>query len=301
MRSSATGRYDRMWNEKESLKQEFEEFKMKNRSFAVDIESSRQEIREKEFSIDMLRSENNTLQAQIEALKKENAEVSIISDYTMRVQSSAVQLDNNEEFYRQEIKDRDVVIDRLRSDAITLRAEIDGLKRDMRSYFSRTEYEALQMKYDEVLKDRDTLREELIVAKSSSERDVSVHIESRMETFHQSLREKDVLIDKLRAENLTIKNELETLKRAVTGKASVSDGYLAEIERLRQEVLSIKSSVTDYEALKKTYDDVCKERDFVTNCWSTRPKASTRSQLTSIVIPRRIDMMSGRKNLPLTG
>ena len=258
-------RYDRMWNEKESLKKEFEEFKMKNRSFSVDIESSRQEIREKEISIDRLRSENITLQAQIEALKKENAEVSIRSDYTMRVQSSAVQLDSNEDFYRQEIKDRDAVIDRLRGDAITLRAEIDGLKRDMRSYFSRTEYEALQMKHDEVLKDRDTLREELIVAKSSSERDVSIHIESRMETFQQNLREKDVLIDKLRAENLTIKNEFETLKRDITGKASVSDGYLAEIERLRQEILTMKTSVTDYESLKRTYDDVCKERDFVRN------------------------------------
>ena len=258
-------RYDRMWSEKESLKKEFEEFKMKNRSYSVDIESSRQEIREKEISIDRLRSENITLQAQIEALKKENAEVSIRSDYTMRVQSSAVQLDSNEDFYRQEIKDRDAVIDRLRGDAITLRAEIDGLNRDMKSCFSRTEYESLQMKYDGVLEDRDTLREELIVAKSSSERDVSIHIESRMETFQKNLREKDVLIDKLRAENLTIKNEFETLKRDITGKASVSDGYLSEIERLRQEILSMKTSVTDYESLKRTYDDVCKERDFVRN------------------------------------
>ena len=258
-------RYDRMWSEKESLKKEFEEFKMKNRSYSIDIESSRQEIREKEISIDRLRSENITLQAQIEALTKENAEVSIRSDYTMRVQSSAVQLDSNEDFYRQEIKDRDAVIDRLRGDAITLRAEIDGLNRDMKSCFSRTEYESLQMKYDGVLEDRDTLREELIVAKSSSERDVSIHIESRMETFQKNLREKDVLIDKLRAENLTIKNEFETLKRDITGKASVSDGYLSEIERLRQEILSMKTSVTDYESLKRTYDDVCKERDFVRN------------------------------------
>ena len=258
-------RYDRLWNEKEALKKEFEDFKTRSRSSTVNIESSRQEIREKEFTIDRLRSENITLQAQIEALKKENAEVSIRSDYTMRVQSSTVQMDSNEEFYRQEIKDRDAVIDKLRSDTMTLRAEIDGLKRDMRSYFSRTEYEALQLKYDEVLKDRDTLREELIVAKSSSERDVSIHIESRMETFQQDLREKDALIDKLRTENLSIKNELETLKREISGKSSVSDGYLGEIERLRQEILLMKTSVTDYESLKKTYDDVCKERDFVRN------------------------------------
>ena len=258
-------RYDRLWNEKEALKKEFDDFKTRSRSSTVNIESSRQEIREKEFTIDRLRSENITLQAQIEALKKENAEVSIRSDYTMRVQSSTVQMDSNEEFYRQEIKDRDAVIDKLRSNTMTLRAEIDGLKRDMRSYFSRTEYEALQLKYDEVLKDRDTLREELIVAKSSSERDVSIHIESRMETFQQDLREKDALIDKLRTENLSIKNELETLKREISGKSSVSDGYLGEIERLRQEILLMKTSVTDYESLKKTYDDVCKERDFVRN------------------------------------
>ena len=262
---SLQSRYDSLWNEKESLRKDLEQFKSRSRTSFMNIESTRQEIREKEISIDRLRSENITLQAQIEALKKENAEVSTRSEYTMRVQSSAVQLDSNEEFYRQEIKDRDVVIDRLRSETMTLHAEIDGLKRDMRSYFSRTEYEALQMKYDEILKDRDTLREELIVAKSSSDRDVSVHIESRMESFQQSAREKDSLIDKLRSENLMIKNELETLKRDVSGKASVTDGYLGEIERLRQEILRMKTSVTDYESLKKTYDDVCKERDFVRN------------------------------------
>ena len=258
-------RYDHLWREKESLKKDFEEFKTRSRTSSVNIESSRQEIREKEVTIDRLRSENITLQAQIEALKKENAEVSTRSEYSLRVQSSSIQLDSNEEFYRQEIRDRDAVIDKLRSDTMTLRAEIDVIKRDMRSYYSRTDYEALQLKYDEVLKDRDFLREQLIDIKSNSERDVSIHIESRMESFQQGVREKDVLIDKLRSENLVIKNELETLKRDVSGKVSVSDGYLGEIERLRHEILRMQSSVTDYESLKKTYDDVCKERDFVRN------------------------------------
>lgn len=40
-------------------------------------------------------------------------DISIRFDYIMRVYISLVQLDSNEEFYCQEIKDRDVVIDKL--------------------------------------------------------------------------------------------------------------------------------------------------------------------------------------------
>ena len=258
-------RYDSIWAEKEILRKELDEMKTKTRSSSVNIESYRQEIREREITVDRLRSENITLQAQIEALKKEAADISTRSEYTMRVQSSSVQLDSNEEFYRQEIKERDIVIDKLRADTMTLHAEIDGLKRDMRAYYSRTEFEALQMKYDEIVKERDSLREQLMEVRSTSERDVSIHIESRMEGFQHEVREREALIDKLRSENLITKNELEMLKREVSGKASVTDGYLGEIERLRQEIVTLKTSSTDYETLKRTYGEVCKERDFVRN------------------------------------
>ena len=258
-------RYDSLWSEKETLRKELAEMKTKTFSSSVNVESHRQEIREKEIAIDRLRSENITLQAQIDALKKDAADVSTRSEYTMRVHTSSVQLDSNEEFYRQEIKDRDAVIDKLRSDTMTLHAEIDGLKRDMRSYYSRTEFEALQLKYDEIVKDRDALREQLLEVRSTSERDMSVHIESRMEGFQQEVREREALIDKLRSENLITRNELETLKREIGGKASVTDGYLGEIERLRQEIVTLKTSSSDYDTLKRTYEEVCKERDFVRN------------------------------------
>ncbi|KAJ7378248.1 hypothetical protein OS493_024197 [Desmophyllum pertusum] len=258
-------RYDGLWGEKETLRKELDEMKTRTRKSSVNIESYRQEIREKEIAVDRLRSENITLQAQLESLKKDAADISTSSDYTMRVHSTSVQLDSNEEFYRQEIKDRDAVIDRLRADTMTLHAEIDGLKRDMRSYYSRTEFDALKLKYDELLKERDTLREQVMEVRSTSERDMSIHIESRMGGFQQDVRDREALIDKLRSENLIIMNELETLKREVSGRSSVTDGYLGEIERLRQEILSLKTSSTDYETLKRTYEEVCKERDFVRN------------------------------------
>ena len=235
---------------------------MKTRTrYSMSTESQWQENQEKE----RLRSEIITLQAQIEALKKEAADFSTRSDYTMRVQTSSVQLDSNEEFYRQEIKDRDAVIDKLRSETMTLHAEIEGLKRDIRSCHSRTEFEALQLKNDEILKDRDTLREKLMEVRTASERDVSVHIESRMEGFQQEVRDREALIDKLRSENLIIKNELELLKREVSGKESDTDVYLKDIERLRQEIVTLKTSSSDYDTLKRTYEEVCKERDFVRN------------------------------------
>ena len=258
-------RYDSLWSEKETLRKELAEMKTRTHSSSLNVESHRQEIREKEIAIDRLRSENITLQAQIEALKKEAANISTRSDYTMRVHTSSVQLDSSEEFYRQEIKDRDAVIDKLRSDTMTLHAEIDGLKRDMGNYYSWTEFEALQLKCDEIVKDRDDLRQQLLEVRSTSERDMSVHIESRMEGFQQEVREREALIDKLRSENLIISNELETLKREIGGKASVTDGYLGEIERLRQEIVTLKTSSSDYETLKRTYEEVCKERDSVRN------------------------------------
>ena len=258
-------RYDGLWNEKETLRKELDEMRTRGRSSSVNIESYRQEIREKEVAVDRLRSENITLQAQIEALKKEAVNISTSSEYTMRVQSSSVQLDSNEEFYRQEIKDRDSVIDRLRSDTMSLQAEIEGLKRDMRACYSRTDFEALQMKHNEILKERDSLRDQLMEVRSTNERDVSIHIESRLEGYQQDVREREALIDKLRSENLVIKNELEMLKREVSGKSSVTDGYLSEIERLRHEIVTLKTWSTDYENLKRTYDEVCKERDFVRN------------------------------------
>ena len=258
-------RYDSLWSEKEVLRKELDEIKTRDRSSFVGMENYRQEIREKEIAVDRLRSENITLQAQIEALKREAADISSSSSYTMRVQSSSVQLDSNEEFYRQEIRDRDSVIDRLKSDTMTLQTEIDGLKRDMSACFSRTEFEALKMKHDEIVRERDSLREQLMEARSTSERDVSIHFESRLEGYQQDVREREALIDRLRSEDLVTKSELEMLKREVSGKSSVSDGYLGEIERLRQDIVTLKTSSSDYEALKRTYDEVCKERDFVRN------------------------------------
>ena len=258
-------RYDSLWSEKEVLRKELDEIKTRDRSSFVSMENYRQEIREKEIAVDRLRSENITLQAQIEALKREAADISSSSSYTMRVQSSSVQLDSNEEFYRQEIRDRDSVIDRLKSDTMTLQTEIDGLKRDMSACFSRTEFEALKMKHDEIVRERDSLREQLMEARSTSERDVSIHFESRLEGYQQDVREREALIDRLRSEDLVTKSELEMLKREVSGKSSVSDGYLGEIERLRQDIVTLKTSSSDYEALKRTYDEVCKERDFVRN------------------------------------
>ena len=242
------------------MRKELDEMKTRTR-YSMSTESHWQENREKE----KLRSENITLQAQIQALKKEAADISTRSDYTMRVHTSSVQLDSNEEFYRQEIKDRDAVIDKLRSDTMTLQAEIDGLKRDVRSFHSRTEFEALQLKYDVMLKDRDELRKKLMDVRTASERDVSVHIESRMEGFQQEVRDRETLIDKLRSENLIVKNELESLKREVTGKESDTDVYLKDIERLRQEIVVLKTSSADYDTLKRTYEEVCKERDSVRN------------------------------------
>ena len=242
------------------MKKELEEVKTRTR-YSMSTESQWQENQEKE----RLRSEIITLQAHIEALKKEAADFSTRSDYTTRMQTSSVQLDSNEEFYRQEIKDRDAVIDKLRSETMTLHAEIEGLKRDIRSFHSRTEFEALQLKCDEILKDRDTLREKLIAVRTASERDVSVHIESRMEGFQHEVRDREALIDKLRSENLIVKNELESLKREVSGKESDTDVYLKDIERLRQEIVTLKTSSSDYDTLKRTYEEVCKERDFVRN------------------------------------
>ena len=255
-------RYDALWGEKESIKKELEVHKVRPKSTSV--ESYRQEIREKEIAVDRMRSENITLQAQIEALKKEaGANVSSRSEYIMRVQSSPIKLDASDDFYRQEIKDRDTVIDKLRSETMTLHAEIDGLKRDMRSLYTRVDYEALQMKYDEVVKDRDALRAELIEFKSRNERDVSIHVESRVEGYQHEIRNKDILIDRLRAEKMEVQNELEVLKREVSGKASVTEGYLGEIDRLRQQVINLKTGATDYESLKRTYEEVVKERDSV--------------------------------------
>ena len=251
-------RYDGLWSENEKMRKELEEVKTRTR-YSMSTESQWQENREKE----RLRSENITLQTQIEALKKETADLSTRSDYTMKMHTSSVQLDSNEEFYRQEIKDRDAAIDKLRSETMTLHAQIEGLKRDIQSFHSRTEFEALQLKHDELLKDRDTLREKLMEVRTASERDVSVHIESRMEGFQREVRDREALIDKLRSENLIVKNELESLKREVSGKESDTDVYLKDIERLRQEIVTLKTSSSDYDTLKRTYEEVCKERDFV--------------------------------------
>lgn len=96
--------------------------------------------------------------------------------------------------------------------------------------FSRIEFEVLKMKYDEIVRERDSFCEQLMEVRLISERDVFIYFESWLEGYQQDVREREVLIDRLCLEDLVIKSELEMFKREVSGKFFVFDGYLGEIE-----------------------------------------------------------------------
>ena len=115
--------------------------------------------------------------------------------------------ENQVRIYREEIREKEVEISRLRSQGITFKAEIEGLKRDLgnqEAYLieierlkkevntlrfpdirSSTEFISLQRTYEEVCKERDSLRGQVVDIKMRGDQE---H-ENQVRIYREEIRE----------------------------------------------------------------------------------------------------------------
>ena len=181
--------------------------------------------------------------------------------------------------YREEIREKEVAMEKLRVESMSFKAEIEGLRRDLgnqEAYLieidrlkqevnalrfpdirGSAEFISLQRTYEEVCKERDALRGQVIDIKMKGEK----NLESQVKIYREQIREKEVEINRLRSEGMTFKAEIEGFKRDLGNQ----EAYLIEIERLKKEVNTLRfpdiRGSAEFISLQRTYEEVCKERD----------------------------------------
>ncbi|KAL9965814.1 hypothetical protein ACROYT_G029662, partial [Oculina patagonica] len=126
--------------------------------------------------------------------------------------------ENQVRIYREEIREKEVEINRLRSEGMTFKAEIEGYKRDLgnqEAYLieidrlkkevntlrfpdirGSAEYISLQRSYEEVCKERDGLRGQIVEIKMKGEQEMT----NQVTIYREEIREKEVEMNRLRSE-----------------------------------------------------------------------------------------------------
>ena len=189
-------------------------------------------------------------------------------------------LENQIRIYREEIREKEVEINRLRSEGMTFRAEIEGYKRDLgtqEAYLieidrlkkevdtlrfpdirGSAEFISLQRTYEEVCKERDGLRGQVVDIKIKGEQTM----ESQVKMYREEIREKEVEMNRLRTEIMTFKAEIEGLKRELATTKQRSE---IEIERVKKESsvvsVSVIRSSAEFVSLQRSYEAICQESD----------------------------------------
>ena len=197
-------------------------------------------------------------------------------DITMKGEQN---LESQVKVYREEIREKELEINKLRSDSMTFKAEIDGLKRDLgnqEAYLieierlkkevntlrfpdirGSAEFISLQRTYEDICKERDALRGQVVDIKMK----VDEEHEKQVRIYREEIGEKEVEISRLRSEGMTFKAEIEGFKRDL----GIQEAYLTEIERLKKEVTTLRfpdiRGSAEFVSLQRTYEEVCKERD----------------------------------------
>jgi len=183
-----------------------------------------------------------TLQRSYEAIcqERENLHQQMMEIRTKNEREVSIQIDNQVKVYREEIKDKDVALQMLRSEAITLRAEVESLKRDLsiakdtpvpdtkmeQELFNlRTKFAKLQEEYNIVMLAKSKLEEEIVIKVNSG------------------MADKQDYIYKIEKENRELKSENEYYEKTVDEKNSAIGDLRLNVRNLQQKVEDLKKEI----------------------------------------------------------
>ena len=271
---------NRLRSEGMTFKAEIEGFKRdlgNQEAYLIEIERLKKEVTTLRFPDIRGSAEFISLQRTYEEVCKER---DVLRGQVVDVKIKGDQEHENQvRIYREEIREKEVEINRLRSEGMTFKAEIEGFKRDLGKqelYLNEieclkkevntlrfpdirgsAEFISLQRTYEEVCKERDALRGQVVDIKMKGDQE---H-ETQMRIYRDEIREKEVEINRLRSEGMTFKAEIDGFKRDLGNQ----EAYLIEIERLKKEVNTLRfpdiRGSAEFVSLQRTYEEVCKERD----------------------------------------
>ena len=245
--------------------------------YLVEIERLKKEVNTLRFPDIRGGAEYTSLQRSYEEVCKERDGLrGQVIDIKMKGEQN---FENQVKIYREEIREKEVVINQFRSEDMALKAEIEGLKRQLGSQEAylieidrlkeevntlrfpdirgSAEFMSLQRSYEEVCKERDGLRAQVIDIKVKGEQ----NFENQVKIYREEIREKEVAFNQLRSEDMALKSEIDGLKRQLGSQ----EAYLVEIDRLKKEVNTLRfpdiRGSAEYVSLQRSYEEVCKERD----------------------------------------
>ena len=226
--------YDEMWKERESLREQLIDVKSRSeRDVLIQVENKtlifQKEIREKEMGIAKIRSEGMSFHVTIDGFKRD-------------------------------LESKQYLIEGYQTEIERLKGEIANLKS---TTVTITEYESVRRMYDDVLKERDAIRMELFEFKSNSERELSLQVDNQVKIYREEIREKEVIINNFRSDSMKFQTENDRLKRELESKQYMVDGYLVEIDRYKEEIGILTKTLTEFESLKRSYEDVCRDREYI--------------------------------------
>ena len=177
-----------------------------------------------------------------------------------KLRSEAMSIQMNFDVLKRDFESKQHFIDSYQSEIERLKDDIITLKS---TTVTTTEYESLRRMYEDVLKERDAIRLELIEFRSNSEREITVQVDNQIRVYREEIREKEIAISNFRSENMKFQAEFETFKREADSKQFMIDGYLVEIDRLKNEINALNKHIVEFESVKRSYEDVCRERDYI--------------------------------------
>lgn len=98
----------------------------------------------------------------------------------------------------------------------------------------------------------------MVEIRTKNEREVTIQIDNQVRVYRDEIKEKDLALERFRSETITLRSEMESLKRELASKGAYTEGYTIEIERLKREIVSSRG---DYDSLKIKLDEANKEKD----------------------------------------
>lgn len=170
-----------------------------------------------------------------------------------------------ERVHAQNMAEKESIIDGLRRETTALQLELGRLKQEQS--LSQTEHGTLNIKYMDILKERDNLQTQFTEYKLKSGSHSSLEIDSRMDGYRRKINEKNAMIDNLRTEAVQLQAGIETVKKELSEKTFLSERQSLKAEHFKKEAESLRAALADNikenGTLKIKLNDICKERDFL--------------------------------------
>jgi len=114
---------------------------------------------------------------------------------------------------------------------------------------SSTEFVTLQRSYEAICQERDNLQQQMMNLRATNEREISIQIDNQVKVYREEIKEKDVTLQMHRSEAITLRAEVESLKRDLSNAKDTT----VHATKLEQELLNLK---TKFAKLQEEYSIV---------------------------------------------